>query len=149
MRRREYFRHYTTGKGLLYTAAILYVVAGSAISILQPLIYECKLTAVETDFENPGYAFSQECHHQRQMYLLFLTPEECAFGRRIVFATLFGALIGWERRQADRPAGIRTMAIVSLGSCLFAICGTFAFVQGAMGWDASRISAAIPSGVTP
>ena len=147
MRRREYFRNYTTGKGLLYAVAIIYVVACSTVSILQPMIYNCEQVALETDFENPGYAFAQKCHHQRQMNLLFLTPEDCAFGRRIVFATIFGALIGWERRQADRPAGIRTMAVVSLGSCLFAICGTFAFIEGPMGWDASRISAAIPSGV--
>eukprot|EP00551_Chaetoceros_affinis_P002776 CAMPEP_0203661796 /NCGR_PEP_ID=MMETSP0088-20131115/59802_1 /ASSEMBLY_ACC=CAM_ASM_001087 /TAXON_ID=426623 /ORGANISM="Chaetoceros affinis, Strain CCMP159" /LENGTH=182 /DNA_ID=CAMNT_0050524489 /DNA_START=646 /DNA_END=1194 /DNA_ORIENTATION=- len=39
------------------------------------------------------------------------------------------------------------MSLVSLGSCLFSICGTFAFLDGPMGWDASRISAAIPSGV--
>ena len=39
------------------------------------------------------------------------------------------------------------MSLVSLGSCLFSICGTFAFISGPMGWDASRVSAAIPSGV--
>ncbi len=89
----------------------------------------------------------KECHHTRSKYLLYMTPEECTFGRRIVCAAVFGALIGWERRQADRPAGIRTMSLVSLGSCLFSICGTFAFIDGPMGWDASRISAAIPSGV--
>ncbi|KAL3912926.1 MAG: hypothetical protein SGARI_000910 [Bacillariaceae sp.] len=32
-------------------------------------------------------------------------------------------------------------------SCLFTINSTFAFVHGPMNWDASRISAAIPSGV--
>ena len=44
-------------------------------------------------------------------------------------------------------AGIRTMALVSLGSCLFTINSAFAFLDGPMEWDASRISAAIPSGV--
>jgi len=39
------------------------------------------------------------------------------------------------------------MALVSLGSCLFTINSAFAFLDGPMGWDASRISAAIPSGV--
>ena len=66
------------------------------------------------------------CHHTRHRRLLYLTPEECSFGRRIIFATLFGALIGWERREAERPAGIRVMALVSLGSCLFSICGKIA-----------------------
>lgn len=89
----------------------------------------------------------KECHHKRYMHLLYMTPMECSFGRRIFFAAIFGGLIGWERRQADRPAGIRTMSLVSLGACLFSICGTFAFIDGPMGWDASRISAAVPSGV--
>eukprot|EP00986_Skeletonema_menzelii_P021200 scaffold33618_cov211-Skeletonema_menzelii.AAC.1 len=38
-------------------------------------------------------------------------------------------------------------AVVSLGSALFTINSTFAFASGPMGWDASRVSAAIPSGV--
>ena len=53
----------------------------------------------------------------------------------------------FERRRADRPAGIRTMAMVCLGACVFTIDSMFAFVDGTMGWDASRVSAAIPSGV--
>jgi len=76
-----------------------------------------------------------------------MTIEECEHGRRLVAATFFGSFIGWERRNADRPAGIRTMALVSLGACLFTLCSTFAFVTGPMNWDASRVSAAIPSGV--
>lgn len=143
-----YFRNYTRSKGLLYLIAIGYVISSALVSFLQPLIFNCEQQAsLQSDFENPGYAFSQPCHHRRRKELMFLTPEECTFGRRITSATLFGALIGWERRQADRPAGIRTMAVVSLGSCLFSICGTFAFIDGPMGWDASRVSAAIPSGV--
>lgn len=39
------------------------------------------------------------------------------------------------------------MSLVSLGSCLFTITSTFAFLNGPMSWDASRVSAAIPSGV--
>lgn len=39
------------------------------------------------------------------------------------------------------------MSLVSLGSSLFTICSTFAFLTGQNEWDASRISAAIPSGV--
>jgi len=62
-------------------------------------------------------------------------------------AVFLGALIGYERRESDRPAGIRTMSLVSLGSALFTINSTFGFVSGPMGWDASRVSAAIPSGV--
>jgi len=39
------------------------------------------------------------------------------------------------------------MALVSLGSALFTINSTFAFLKGPMSWDSSRVSAAIPSGV--
>ena len=39
------------------------------------------------------------------------------------------------------------MSLVSLGSCLFTINSTFAFIDGPMTWDSSRVSAAIPSGV--
>ena len=37
--------------------------------------------------------------------------------------------------------------MVCLGSCVFTIDSMFAFVDGTMGWDSSRVSAAIPSGV--
>jgi putative Mg2+ transporter-C (MgtC) family protein len=39
------------------------------------------------------------------------------------------------------------MSLVSLGSCLFTITSAFAFMSGPMTWDASRVAAAIPSGV--
>ena len=44
-------------------------------------------------------------------------------------------------------AGIRTMALVSLGSCFFTISSMLAFRASPMSWDSSRVSAAIPSGV--
>jgi len=58
-----------------------------------------------------------------------------------------GFAIGYERRSSDRPAGIRTMGLVSLGSCFFTISSIAVFRSSTMGWDASRVSAAIPSGV--
>ena len=39
------------------------------------------------------------------------------------------------------------MALVSLGSCIFSICSVYAFEDGPEDWDASRVAAAIPSGV--
>lgn len=76
-----------------------------------------------------------------------MTPDECSYGRRLLLSVILGGIIGWERRDADRPAGIRTMSLVSLGSCLFSVNSAYAFLDGPMNWDASRISAAIPSGV--
>ena len=66
---------------------------------------------------------------------------------RVVASLACGSLIGFERRRADRAAGIRTMALVCLGSCVFTIASLFAFIGGPMTWDSSRVSAAIPSGV--
>ena len=62
-------------------------------------------------------------------------------------SVIFGGFIGYERRASDRPAGIRTMALVALGSCFFTLSSQLAFRDSPMTWDSSRVSAAIPSGV--
>ena len=170
---KQYFTHFTTSKGLLYLLASSYVFLGCFISILEPFIsldftcdIENKYNANNNNntystnedyiqnnyqhkqFENPGYTVNYDpCYTKPKPQLLFLSRQQCSFGRRIFFSILFGGLIGWERRQADRPAGIRTMSLVSLGSCLFSICSAYAFLGGPENWDGSRISAAIPSGV--
>jgi putative Mg2+ transporter-C (MgtC) family protein len=107
---------------------------------------ESSTRAPSTTFPNPEYK-DDACYYTRTVYLCFLTPEECSFGRRLVASVVLGGIIGWERREADRPAGIRTMALVSLASCLFTLGSAFCFRDGPQSWDASRISAAIPSGV--
>ena len=141
-----YFTEFTFSKALLYFCAACYVFLAAVVSVAQPfLTLPCERTE---GYEPPNPAFdSDTCRQRRFRMLLWLTPEECQFGRSLVAATVFGGVIGWERRQADRPAGIRTMSLVSLGSCLFTINSAFAFLNGPMGWDASRVSAAIPSGV--
>ena len=72
---------------------------------------------------------------------------ECDFGSRLVVSAFLGAVIGFERREADRPAGIRTMALASMGASSFTVSSAFGFNDSPMIWDSSRISAAIPSGV--
>ena len=101
--------------------------------------------------ESPSFCtcfpMSNPCLRIRYPYLMFLTPEECDYGRRLLFSVVLGSVVGYERRHSERSAGIRTMALVSLGSCLFTLTSMFAFRSGPMSWDASRVSAAIPSGV--
>ncbi|KAL7456942.1 hypothetical protein ACHAWC_010969 [Mediolabrus comicus] len=97
-------------------------------------------------YENPDYNDSP-CHITRIPLLLHLTLEECDLSRRMFTSVLLGGLVGYERRASDRPAGIRTMALVSLGSCFFTISSMLAFRASPMNWDSSRVSAAIPSGV--
>eukprot|EP00563_Minutocellus_polymorphus_P007762 CAMPEP_0181024118 /NCGR_PEP_ID=MMETSP1070-20121207/2402_1 /TAXON_ID=265543 /ORGANISM="Minutocellus polymorphus, Strain NH13" /LENGTH=535 /DNA_ID=CAMNT_0023101155 /DNA_START=145 /DNA_END=1751 /DNA_ORIENTATION=+ len=100
----------------------------------------------EPHYENPDY-ITDPCFHKRLPELLGLTLEECDLSRRMFASVLSGGLIGYERRVADRPAGIRTMGLVSLGSCFFTISSQLAFKSSTMGWDASRVTAAIPTGV--
>lgn len=135
-----------------YFVASIFVIVSSIISLLEPLLIclssrDCSVQHdLSKDYENPDYN-TNPCLHTHLAVLLFYTPQQCSFGRRMMIAALLGGLIGWERRQADRSVGIRTMGLVSLGSCLFSICSAFAFLDGPEDWDGSRISAAIPSGV--
>jgi len=73
--------------------------------------------------------------------------QEIEFAQRMILAVLLGGVIGFERRASERPAGIRTMSMVCLGSCFFSMTGQLAFKSSTMGWDAARVAAAVPSGV--
>jgi putative Mg2+ transporter-C (MgtC) family protein len=42
---------------------------------------------------------------------------------RLIAATVFGALIGYQRESAGKPAGLRTHTLVSVGTCLFVVGG--------------------------
>lgn len=99
----------------------------------------------EMIYENPDYDYNK-CHYIRIPHLFYLTMEEADLCRRMFLSVVTGSAIGLERRNADRPAGIRTMGLVSLGACFFTISSQCAFKSSPMGWDASRVTAAIPSG---
>ncbi|MGP1308950.1 MAG: MgtC/SapB family protein [Phycisphaerales bacterium] len=40
---------------------------------------------------------------------------------RLAIAGAIAAIIGWNREQAKKPAGLRTFVLVGLGSCLFTL----------------------------
>lgn len=42
---------------------------------------------------------------------------------RLIVAITIGAIIGWDREQADKPAGLRTHMLVALGSASFTLLG--------------------------
>src|SRR5690242_20128477 len=70
---------------------------------------------------------------------------------RLGLALLFGALVGLERERGERAAGLRTLALVALGSCLVMIVSTFGFAD-ILGTrdvvlDPSRIAAQVVSGI--
>lgn len=100
----------------------------------------------DREYNNPD--FNQDpCQYARVPQLFWLTLEECDMSQRMLMSVILGGAIGYERRTSDRPAGIRTMGLVSLGACFFTISSILAFRSSTMGWDASRVTAALPSGV--
>lgn len=54
---------------------------------------------------------------------------ELSFVVNLSLAAIFGLLMGLERSLSGKHAGMRTYALVSLGSCLFVILGTLASYQ--------------------
>ncbi len=48
---------------------------------------------------------------------------------RLVLAATLGAIIGLDRRLHSKPAGLRTMSLVSLGAATFTLVGVSAMLQ--------------------
>ncbi len=48
---------------------------------------------------------------------------------RMGLALLLGALIGFERERREHEAGMRTIALVSLGACLFTLVSAYGFLS--------------------
>ena len=65
---------------------------------------------------------------------------------RLFVAILCGCLIGYERSNRNKEAGIRTHAIVSLGAALIMIVSKYGF-SDIPNFDASRVASQIVSGV--
>lgn len=73
---------------------------------------------------------------------------------RIIIAGICGAIIGYERKNRKKEAGIRTHIIVSLASALMMIVSKYCFTDlenwaiGDRGADPSRIASQVISGVS-
>lgn len=65
---------------------------------------------------------------------------------RLLISVLLGILIGFERTNRYKEAGIRTHAIVALGSCLLMILSKYGF-QDTLDADHSRIAAQVVTGI--
>jgi putative Mg2+ transporter-C (MgtC) family protein len=63
---------------------------------------------------------------------------------RLVVAVVLGGIIGYEREQAAKPAGVRTHGMVCLGAALFTVISLYGF--GETG-DPARVAAQIVSGI--
>ncbi len=73
----------------------------------------------------------------------YLILSQGALFLRLLVATGLGGLLGWERERRDRPAGLRTFMLVSLGSCLFTILSVEAFPDS----ESSRLAANVLTGI--
>lgn len=63
---------------------------------------------------------------------------------RLAVAAVLGGLIGWEREQKGRAAGLKTHILVSIGSALFILAPTLAGIPGA---ENTRVMQGIVSGI--
>jgi len=68
---------------------------------------------------------------------------------RLLLAVFFGALIGLEREWRGHAAGLRTHAMVSMGSALIMITNIYLFEQYGTGttMDVTRMAAQVVSGI--
>jgi putative Mg2+ transporter-C (MgtC) family protein len=63
-----------------------------------------------------------------------------------VLAIIFGGLIGFQRETHERPAGLRTHALVCLGATVFTLISYTGFPQSE-NFDPSRIAAGVVTGI--
>ena len=70
-------------------------------------------------------------------------PEHLASILRILLAAVLGSAIGAQREWSGKPAGLRTLALISIGAALFAVISEYGFAGG----NPSMIAAGIVSGV--
>ena len=68
---------------------------------------------------------------------------------RLTIAALLGGIVGLERQQRHKSAGLRTHILVSLGSCLIMLISYkgYAGVQGLTNADPARLAAQVVSGI--
>jgi putative Mg2+ transporter-C (MgtC) family protein len=78
---------------------------------------------------------------------LFYLPDAAQMVRvvvRVLTAALMGALLGYERERAGKPAGLRTHMLVALGAALFVLFPAEAGMEVA---DLSRVIQGVATGI--
>ena len=66
---------------------------------------------------------------------------------KLIVAGVLGGLIGYERETDSKPAGFRTMILVSMGSCLFTIASINIAKTGDGLFDPGRLASGIVTGI--
>lgn len=144
MPRMSFFTEFTFFKGVLYSLAALYVICTAIAVICEPYMtlpctdYDGSGSVDTLTFPNVLYKYNPCYSNTRYLRLMGMTPRECRFGRNLVMATLLGSIIGYERKSADRPAGISEFIVKYIS--VLAVCGygmaifTYFFLK----WNAFR-----------
>jgi putative Mg2+ transporter-C (MgtC) family protein len=66
---------------------------------------------------------------------------------KIALAMFCGSLLGLERELKEKPAGLRTFMLITTGSCLFVIVGTYISEQWTGDADPGRVAAQVVAGI--
>jgi putative Mg2+ transporter-C (MgtC) family protein len=66
---------------------------------------------------------------------------------RLLLATLFGGIIGFEREFLRQPAGLRTHMLICIGSALVMLTGQYVYVSISSSVDPTRLGAQVISGI--
>src|SRR5215218_4091745 len=76
-----------------------------------------------------------------------LAPHDLEMTARILLAFVLGALLGWERERAGRPAGLRTFMMVTAGSAAYTLVSVYGFIDQGTVRDPARVAAQIVTGI--
>ena len=81
--------------------------------------------------------------------MIQFTSQDFEITIRLIVAAVLGGLIGFERETHGKDAGVRTYALVCLGSALIMVVSQqiYEIYKGTAGVDPSRIAAQVVSGV--
>ena len=66
---------------------------------------------------------------------------------KMTLALILGGIVGFERSYKNRPAGLRTHILVTLGATVASMCGIYLYLQANLPADISRLGAAVVSGL--
>jgi len=64
---------------------------------------------------------------------------------KILAATVCGAIIGWDREKKNKVAGLRTIVLITVGSCIFTLSAFL--IENNYQSDPSRIISTIVTGI--
>jgi putative Mg2+ transporter-C (MgtC) family protein len=70
-------------------------------------------------------------------------PIELEMALRILLAGVLGAIIGFQRGKAEKPAGLRDLVLICTGAALFTVVSIYGFDVG----DQARVAAGIVTGI--